>query len=397
VAKPDQKRFGAFHFLPLVSGPNLCAQLDLRLGFTTTSICGAVHRLASRLRSEKLRDFVETQSSRMWEEQMDAASRIQLEKQLRDARAEEIETRIRAHKLKVEQIRTVSRRRGTLGLAPQKMPLDFLALGDSWFEYPLTDDGLLTTSNQAIVGEAGTQLQSMGNPPPTILSYALHGQSTEAMLTYERQQSILSALTDPNTTQWNNGTTADGILVSAGGDDIAGDQFAIYLDYHGKGLDDARFQGLLASVRASYMDLFALRDIAAADLHIDPKQIPIFGHCYDYAVPNGKPAGWPIPLSGPWLLPSLNFSGYDYNQGLQIITAAIDGFRQLLVDLGSDKITLPGRVTNNFILIDTIRTLTRDNSRPNGWANELHPYTEGFTSLAGRFLAALQAHFPGKI
>jgi hypothetical protein len=145
------------------------------------------------------------------------------------------------------------------------------------------------------------------------------------------------------------------------------------------------------------MDLFALRDIAAADLHIDPKQIPIFGHCYDYAVPNGKPAGWPIPLSGPWLLPSLNFSGYDYNQGLQIITAAIDGFRQLLVDLASDKITLPGRVTNNFILIDTIRTLTRDNSRPNGWANELHPYTEGFTSLAGRFLAALQAHFPGKI
>jgi hypothetical protein len=158
----------------------------------------------------------------------------------------------------------------------------------------------------------------MGTPPPTILSYALHGLSTTAMLTYERQEQILSALTEPSTTQWNNGTTADAILLSAGGDDIVGNSFAIYLDYHGGGLDDDRFQGILASVQASYMDLFALRDIAAAELKIDPKQITIFGHCYDYAIPNNRPAGWPIPLSGPWLWPSLNFSGYDYNEGLTI-------------------------------------------------------------------------------
>lgn len=328
---------------------------------------------------------------------MDTTGRIQLEIQLRAARKDEIQTRVSAHKLKVQQTLTGNRRRTLRGAAPRQLPLDLLAIGDSWFEYPLTDDGLFTVANQSIIGETGSQLQSMGNPPPTILNYALHGQSTSAMLSYENQQSILSSLTDPNATQWNNGVTADAILVSAGGDDIVGDQFAIYLDYHGAGLDSARLQGILASVQASYMDLFALRDVAATELKIDPKQIPIFGHCYDYAIPNGKPAGWPIPLAGPWLQPSLDFCGYDPAQGLVIVQNAIDAFHQLLSDLAADKITLPGRVTNNFILVNTIGTLTRDTALPDGWANELHPYTEGFGALASKFLAELQAHFPGRL
>jgi hypothetical protein len=304
---------------------------------------------------------------------MDTADRLQLEMQLRQARREEIERRVTAHNVEVQRNRGGSERRTARGFGPRRTPLDFLAIGDSWFEYPLTDDGFITGFNQAIIGEVGTQLRSMGNPPPTILSYALHGLSTTAMLTYERQEQILSALTDPNTTQWNNGLTADGILVSAGGDDVAGDQFAIYIDYHGGGLDADRFQGILASVQASYMDLFALRDIAAAKLKIDPKQIPIFGHCYDYAIPNNRAAGWPIPLSGPWLWPSLNFSGYDYNEGLTIVQTTIDGFKKKLSDLASDSVTLPGKTTNNFSLVDTVGTLVRNSTRPNGWANSCIP------------------------
>jgi hypothetical protein len=328
---------------------------------------------------------------------MDTAARLQLEIQLRDARRAELEQRLQTHTLTVQRTKAGIARRNAAAAAPRSNPLDCFAIGDSWFEYPLTDDGLITGSNQAIVGETGTQLQSIGDPPPIILSYALHGQSTTAMLSCDQQQKILSALTDPNVTQWSNGTTADAIMVSAGGDDIVGSQFAIYLDYYGAGLDAARFQGSLASVQASYMDLFALRDVAAAQLKIDPKLIPIFGHCYDYAVPNGKPAGWPITLAGPWLKPSLDFSGYDYNEGLKIVQDAIDGFRKMLVGFASDEVTLPGTATNNFFLIDTIGTLTRDNIRPTGWANELHPYSEGFLSLANRFLLALRAHFPGRI
>jgi hypothetical protein len=293
---------------------------------------------------------------------MDTTNRFQLEMQVREAREAEIEARVKSHKLRADRIRKGTRRRAARAAGVRKVPLDFLAIGDSWFEYP-----------------------------------PLHGQATTQVLSWENQQKILNALTDPNTTEWNNGTTADGILVSAGGDDIVGDQFAIYVDYHGSGLDKDRFQGVLASVRASYMDLLALRDIAADEIKVDPKNIPIFAHSYDYAIPNGQPAGWPIPLAGPWLQPPLEFAGYDYAEGLQIVAQAIDGFYSMLNDLAMDKITLPGKKTNNFILIDTRNTLTRDSVRPTGWANEIHPYTEGFTVLAGKFLTALQKHFPGKI
>jgi hypothetical protein len=144
------------------------------------------------------------------------------------------------------------------------------------------------------------------------------------MLTWKRQDKILRALTK-HPDWWNNGVTADGILVSAGGDDVVGESFAIYLDYKGGGLDAARFQGILDSVQASYLDLFSLRDIAAAELKIDPKQMPIFGHCYDYAIPNGKGTGYG---QGPWLQPSLSFAGYDYNKGLNIVQTTINTFKQ---------------------------------------------------------------------
>jgi hypothetical protein len=56
----------------------------------------------------------------------------------------------------------------------------------------------------------------------------------------------------------------------------------------------------------------------------------------------------------------------------------------MLADLASDT-------ANNFSLIDTRDTLTRDATQPNGWANEIHPWYPGFTDLANRFLVGLQA------
>jgi hypothetical protein len=141
---------------------------------------------------------------------MPAASRLQLEKQLRDARSAEIERREKANKLEVQRIRSGATRRAVRGAAPQAMPLHFLAVGDSWFDYPLNDSGF-PASNQAIIGEEG--LQSMGNPPPTILSHADWGLSATSMLTWKRQDKILRALTK-HPDWWNNGVTADGILVS---------------------------------------------------------------------------------------------------------------------------------------------------------------------------------------
>ena len=81
----------------------------------------------------------------------------------------------------------------------------------------------------------------------------------------------------------------------------------------------------------------------------------VLGHSYDHAIPNGKPAGVFPFTAGPWLWPSLDFSGYDYQQGLQIVQKAIDGFRQRPDNLANDKVTLPKPMI--FILAGTIGTL----------------------------------------
>jgi|GEM_PF-883459 len=300
---------------------------------------------------------------------------IQLYRDLQDASKAQIEANVKTHKLKTARIRDAVGRRRTLqathaGTPLPKVPLDFLAIGDSWFEYPLNGNGPWF-GNTAIVAQA--QLGSMGHPPPQILNQALHGQATTAILSWENQEKMISVLQDPD--QWLNEQThlPDAILVSGGGDDLVGDQLAIYIDYEGSGLNAQRFQGVLDSVQASYLDLFAFRDRFA-------KGVPIIGHCYDYAIPNGV---HPACLAEAWLQPSLTFAGYDYTSGLGIISQMIDGFYQMLSKLAADH-------TNNFTVIDTRQTLTRDASQPNGWANEIHPYFSGFTALANKFLTGLR-------
>jgi hypothetical protein len=61
-----------------------------------------------------------------------------------------------------------------------------------------------------------------------------------------------------------------------------------------------------------------------------------------------------------------------------------------------DNVLWPNDAKNNFILVDTQGTLNNPDYTQD-WANELHPYAEGFGAIAGKFLPALRARFPGRI
>jgi hypothetical protein len=116
--------------------------------------------------------------------------------------------------------------------------------------------------------------------PPTILNLAHYGETAVTEMSLTKQQRMIEALADPD--NWLTGKP-DAILISAGGNDVAGEQFCIFLDFNnGKssGLNSTRFTKALGAVEACYLDLFALRDRVAPD-------VPIFGHCYDFPVPNG--------------------------------------------------------------------------------------------------------------
>ncbi len=296
-------------------------------------------------------------------------NRLDLNIQQREAVEAELNKRTLAHERRVSRLKRGARLRAETKRAIAQQPLDFLAIGDSWFDYPLNGNDP-SFGNTDIIA----QLTQLGSPPPLVLNYALYGQATTSVLTYENQQTIVDAVSDSS--QWVN-DAPDGILVSMGGDDLVGDQFAIYLDYEGSGLDATRFQGALASVRASYLDLFALRDAVAPGK-------PVIGHCYDYAIPNGVGT----LCAGPWLQPSLEFSGYyALAEGLNIVSTMIDGFYAMVSALAADP-------NNHFVLVDTRGTLQRVWGVADGWANELHPYPTGFTLLAQKWLAALRGQFP---
>jgi hypothetical protein len=95
--------------------------------------------------------------------------RTQLYVELQEASKAQIAANRDIHKQQTTRIsRAMRDRRALKTVHPAtplpKVPLDFLAIGDSWFEYPLDGNGP-SFDNTAIVAQS--QLQSMGSPPIT--------------------------------------------------------------------------------------------------------------------------------------------------------------------------------------------------------------------------------------
>jgi hypothetical protein len=67
------------------------------------------------------------------------------------------------------------------------------------------------------------------------------------------------------------------------------------------------------------------------------------------------------------------------------VRQALSAFRTMLLGLAAEA-------ANDFHLVDTQGVLTSED-----WANELHPFPNGFKAIARKFVAALQARFPGRI
>ena len=275
----------------------------------------------------------------------------------------DIAERVAVHKANIARLATAQASAALLAAPILNRPLVLLAQGDSWFDYPLTGNGLPLVDTDVIA-----QLRRIGPMPPTILNLAHHGDAAVGMMSLQKQERMIAALRDSS--NWIDGKP-DAILFSAGGNDIAGDQFCIFLDFndgHAAGLNKDRFTKALGMVEACYLDLFALRDRVAPG-------VPIFGHCYDFPIPNGAHPS----CVGPWLKPSLDFCNWSVAKGTVIVHDTLAAFRDVVKRLAD----LPA---NNFHLVDTQGTL-----KPADWANELHPDPAGFKKIAQKFADALKA------
>lgn len=299
------------------------------------------------------------------------AGRRQAERVL-EVRAKSLKARARALRPSVtvravtEERRIPARLLGVVGgLATSGV---LVAEGDSWFHYPWTD--ILTVLEDI----HGYEVESVAHWGDRVEDMAYGGgQLDKFTRTLEK---LL-----------RRGVIPKGVLISGGGNDIAGEEFALLLNHAEgpvPGLNDGIVQGLIDQrIRFAYITILsAVTRICKQRLGT---VIPILLHGYDYPVPDGRGfwGGWWI-LPGPWLEPGFRKKGYGImSDRVILMRQLIDGFNEML----SKLVAIPEFAHVRYVNLRN--TLPTDVKYKKWWADELHPTAEGFVSVAERFAAVL--------
>ena len=243
-----------------------------------------------------------------------------------------------------------------------------VAEGDSWFDYLWYDILNMLESKHGFdvesVAHAGDRIEDM--------AYA-GGQLAKFRKVLEKML--------------RRGELPKAILLSGGGNDVAGDEFFMLLNHAAStspGLNEDVVRGVIdVRIKDAYVAMVS----AVTELCVKTTghTIPIIVHGYDWPVPDGRGFGdgWPIPgLPGPWLRPGFIRKGFKSQpQNQKTMRALIDRFNQMVK-----------RVADGFAhvrFVDLRGTLPGGSTYQDWWANELHPTQKGFEAVAARFATAI--------
>jgi hypothetical protein len=183
----------------------------------------------------------------------------------------------------------------------------------------------------------------------------------------------------------------EALLLSAGGNDIAGDEFFTLINNARSGLSAVNSEGIDAVINGTLKSAYEYLIDKALEAAVSHQlKMPIFTHSYDYPWPDGRPAisflGWKI---GPWLDESFNAKNYpnaNINQLTvrhDVVAKFIDALHNMLSALAADP-----KYSGKVFHVDLRGTLASEAD----WANELHPGNDGFKALADKIDSALQSH-----
>jgi hypothetical protein len=281
----------------------------------------------------------------------------------------------RADALKKNQNTTAMRVQMTAPGVPQTsaefQTAGFLAAaGDSWFDYPLHDVLKLLEDHH------GYNVESTAHKGDPIEKMAYTGGQLED---FARKLEKIKA----------RGAVPKAVLVSGGGDDVAGNEFGMLLNnafspiagWASEVVDGVLNQRILTAYTQLLMSITGL----CQGTFGKTVTVPILMHGYDYPVPDGRGflGGWPFP--GPWLDPGFREKNFDD-------LAQRIGMMQTLMDQFNDVVkSLPTQPAFAHVrYIDLRGTLSnRLADYQDWWANELHPTEKGFEAVTDRFAAEL--------
>jgi len=306
----------------------------------------------------------------------DSLAKIEQEISDQKDRLEKLHEERQAARSVPARLTTVHPMLAEVGLAPKTYSL--LAQGDSWFDYPPSWD-LIDWLSHAHghdidnIGVAGSTLNDIayGPVPKNWLGIP---QSDDT----NRITELIHRIDEKK---------PQAVLLSGGGNDIAGKEFFSFLNNALSNLQNPNQDVLNGVINQTFASAFEyLIGMIKAKADKMGMTIPIFIHGYDYPWPDGR--GVTIfNLVGPWFDDTFNQKNYPYDddpEKLQvrhdILKAFIDSFNKMLAGLEKSH----PNVVYHVDLTGTL--LTRDE-----WANELHPKREGFGKLADKINYALHS------
>jgi lysophospholipase L1-like esterase len=241
-----------------------------------------------------------------------------------------------------------------------------VAEGDSWFDYPFSDvlDELEDRHGWDVVSvaSAGDRLEDM--------AYDYHQ--------LEKLERALRKLKD-------QGKEPKAVLVSGGGNDIAGDEFAMLLNHKRSGLPPLNAQIVAGLFEDRLAAAFVSVAFAVTTLcqELFGKAIPILLHGYDRPVPDGRGVlGGLWILPGPWLEPGFLRKGFDD------LEETTDLMAQLIEAFNDQVSAVPGGPGLSHVQYVDLRGILsnelKNKKYKKSWANELHPTDDGFEAVADR-------------
>jgi lysophospholipase L1-like esterase len=243
-----------------------------------------------------------------------------------------------------------------------------VAEGDSWFDYPFHD------VLEELEDRHAYDVESVAHHGDPIEEMAYSGNQLEELT--RRIEKVL-----------RRGITPKAILLSGGGNDVAGTEFGMLLNHARSaiaGLNLSVVEGVVNQrIRTAYVTILsAVTQICQSKAG---QVLPILIHGYDYPVPDGRGflGGWG-PLPGPWLEPGFREKGFEnLEQRISIAHDLIERFNIMVEAIP----TLTGLGHVKFV--DLRNTLRTDAHYKDWWANELHPTEPGFHAIAEKFATVL--------
>ncbi len=250
-----------------------------------------------------------------------------------------------------------------------------VAEGDSWFDYPFHD------VLKILEDDYGYEVESVAHKGDTIEGMAYEGSQLSDFI--RRLEKMLRYQQIPKA-----------VLLSGGGNDVAGDEFAILLNHINSpeaGFNQRIVDGVINErVRSAYITIIGAVSRVCEEML--GRQIPILVHGYDYPVPDGRgfAGGWG-PLPGPWLEPGFQRKGFtgrtpaERQKRIKMLKAVMDRFNDMLS--GVVSLSTFAHVHH----VDLRETLSYGVGYEKWWANELHPTKKGFELVTAKYQTILSA------